>query len=201
MASTVTYKYIKQNPDIMEYIRRADKALEAQGYTEHSFAHVEKVAHNAAMILTTLGYGKISYAKDVDIQTEDGSIRHYDGYRLTHRGAKGVTTLNMTAKNGALIAVRAVNGDEDLLVITSTGVVIRTPLQEVKIAGRNTQGVKIINLDEKAKVASITIMPHSDAAEDDGLPEGEGPAEQVDDSDVIEGTEAEEVVTPDEVDE
>ena len=56
MPSIVTYKYIKQNPDIMEYIRRADKALEALGYTEHSFPHVEKVAHTSAMILETLGY-------------------------------------------------------------------------------------------------------------------------------------------------
>ena len=56
MASIVTYKYIKQNPDIMEYIRRADKALEAQGFTEHSFAHVEKVSQTAGMILTELGY-------------------------------------------------------------------------------------------------------------------------------------------------
>lgn len=56
MSSIVTYKYIKQNPDIMEYIRRADKALEVQGYTEHSFAHVEKAAATSAMILTTLGY-------------------------------------------------------------------------------------------------------------------------------------------------
>ena len=55
MASIVTYKYIKQNPDIMEYIRRADKALEAQGFTEHSFAHVEKVSQTAGMILTELG--------------------------------------------------------------------------------------------------------------------------------------------------
>lgn len=56
MSSIVTYKYIKQNPDIMEYIRHADKALEALGYTEHSFAHVERVAASSAMILTTLGY-------------------------------------------------------------------------------------------------------------------------------------------------
>lgn len=56
MASTVTYKYIKQNPDIMEYIRRADKALEAQGFTEHSFAHVERAASVTSMILETLGY-------------------------------------------------------------------------------------------------------------------------------------------------
>ena len=56
MSSIVTYKYIRQNPDIMEYIRRADHALEVQGYTEHSFAHVELVAQNAGMILTELGY-------------------------------------------------------------------------------------------------------------------------------------------------
>lgn len=56
MASLVTYKYIKQNPDIMEYIRRADQTLEAMGYTEHSFAHVERVAAVSAMILETLGY-------------------------------------------------------------------------------------------------------------------------------------------------
>ncbi len=56
MASNVTYEYIRRNPDIMEYIRRADKALEAIGYTEHSFAHVEKTAHTASMILKELGY-------------------------------------------------------------------------------------------------------------------------------------------------
>ncbi len=56
MSSNVTYKYIKENPDIQEYIRRADKELEALGYTEHSFAHVEKVAHTAGDLLTELGY-------------------------------------------------------------------------------------------------------------------------------------------------
>ena len=55
MPSYVTYAYIRQNPDIREYIRRADMALAAIGYTEHSFAHVEKTAHTAAMILETLG--------------------------------------------------------------------------------------------------------------------------------------------------
>lgn len=56
MASLVTYKYIKQNPAIMTYIRRADKVLEAIGYTEHSFAHVERVAQTASMILSELDY-------------------------------------------------------------------------------------------------------------------------------------------------
>lgn len=76
MASVVTYKYIKQNPDIMEYITRADKALEAQGFTEHSFAHVEKVAQNASMLLTELGYDErtAELAKIAGIMHDIGNV-------------------------------------------------------------------------------------------------------------------------------
>lgn len=76
MASLVTYKYIKQNPDIMEYIRRADKALEALGYTEHSFAHVEKVAQTASMVLTELGYPErqIELAKIAGMMHDIGNV-------------------------------------------------------------------------------------------------------------------------------
>ena len=119
------------------------------------------------LVLTTHGYGKISYSKDTEITMEDGSIRTYDGYRLTSRGAKGVITIKTTSKTGDLCAVRAVNGDEDLLVVTQSGIVIRTPIAEIKIAGRNTQGVKIIAVDDRTKVASIAIIPHSDEEEVD----------------------------------
>ena len=76
MSSIVTYKYIKQNPDIMEYIRRSDKALEAQGYTEHSFAHVEKTAATSAMILTTLGYDErtVELARIASIMPDIGNV-------------------------------------------------------------------------------------------------------------------------------
>ena len=123
------------------------------------------------LVLSTRGYGKISYAADTDIQMEDGTTRHYDGYRITKRGAKGVTTMNLTAKNGKLCCVRAISGDEDLLVVTVNGIVIRTPISEIKIAGRNTQGVKIINIDDKTRVASIAIIPHSDEPEEEFEPE------------------------------
>ena len=118
------------------------------------------------LVLSTRGYGKISYTMDEDVVLEDGTTRHYDGYRITHRGSKGVTTMNLTAKNGKLCCVRAVNGDEDLLVVTQSGMVIRTPIAEIKIAGRNTQGVKIINIDEHTRVASIAVIPHSDEEEE-----------------------------------
>lgn len=76
MASIVTYKYIKQNPDIMEYIRRADKALEAQGFTEHSFAHVERAAQIASMILETLNYDErtVELAKIAGIMHDIGNV-------------------------------------------------------------------------------------------------------------------------------
>ena len=76
MASIVTYQYIKQNPDIMEYIRRADKALEALGYTEHSFPHVERVAHVSSYILQTLGYDgrTIELAKIASMMHDIGNV-------------------------------------------------------------------------------------------------------------------------------
>ena len=76
MASIVTYKYIKQNPDIMEYIRRADKALEALGYTEHSFAHVERTAQVTSMVLEELGYDErtVELAKIASIMHDIGNV-------------------------------------------------------------------------------------------------------------------------------
>ena len=144
------------------------------------------------LVLTNKGFGKISYAKDTEITMEDGSTRLYDGYRLTSRGAKGVITIKTTAKTGKLCAVRAVNGDEDLLVVTQSGIVIRTPISEIKIAARNTQGVKIIAVDEKTKVASIAIIPHSD------VEEGE---ETTGEETSNEPLSSEEPVTPDSIDE
>ncbi|MCQ2799304.1 MAG: DNA gyrase subunit A [Bacilli bacterium] len=134
------------------------------------------------LVLTTLGYGKISYAEETDVLQEDGTTRHYDGYRRTSRGAKGVLSLKENAKNGELTGMRSIHGDEDLMVITNKGIVIRTPLSQVHIAGRNTVGVKIINLDPKNKVASFAIVPHVDAeemAEEAVVEEEAAPAEPI----------------------
>lgn len=152
------------------------------------------------LVLTTLGYGKMSYAEDTDVPMPDGTTRHYDGYRLTSRGAKGVYSLKQSAKGGDLTAMRCVKGDEDLMVITTKGVVIRMPLSQVKIAGRNTQGVKVISLDPGQKVASLAIVPH---AEDDPEEAASSDEEAVNPALVPEATPTkptEKVVTPDDVD-
>ena len=86
------------------------------------------------------------------------------------RGAKGVFSIKDNGKNGSLTALRAVNGDEDLIVITNKGIVIRTPLSQVHIAGRNTVGVKVIALDPGNKVASLAIVPHEDETLEEETP-------------------------------
>ncbi len=83
-------------------------------------------------------------------------------YRLTNRGTKGVISISTTARNGKLIALRAVEGDEDLLIITTEGVVIRISLLEVAIYGRSTQGVKLINLKDETTVAAVTLLTNEE---------------------------------------
>ena len=122
------------------------------------------------LVVTDKGYGKMTKAID-----EDGEPT----YRITKRGTKGVSTLKATDKVGNLVAVRAVNLEDDLMVITNAGIVIRTPLSQIRIAGRNTQGVKIMNLEGRQRVSSIAIVPHEEPGDEteDPLEEGAAPEE------------------------
>jgi DNA gyrase subunit A len=88
-------------------------------------------------------------------------------YRMTKRGAKGVSTVNITDKNGKLMALRAVNGDEDVLIMTDNGTTIRISLETVSTYGRNTQGVRMINVDEGSSVATIAIVDKQEEEEID----------------------------------
>ena len=95
------------------------------------------------LVITEKGYGKMSPAED---------------YRLTSRGTKGVLTINATEKNGNIVAMRAVEPSDDLMIITAEGVVIRVSLTQVKISGRNTQGVRVIRLEDKQSISSIAVV-------------------------------------------
>ena len=114
------------------------------------------------LVLTEKGFGKMTPVFEED----DGRpLEERRNYRLTKRGAKGVSTLKATPKIGKLVCVKAVNGDEDLLVITNHGILIRTPISEIRLSSRNTQGVKILNMEDKSKVASIAVVPHEEIDE------------------------------------
>lgn len=88
-------------------------------------------------------------------------------YRMTKRGAKGVSTVNITDKNGPLMCLRAVHGDEDVLIMTDNGITIRISLESVSTYGRNTQGVKLINVDEDAKVATVALISREEESEEE----------------------------------
>lgn len=90
-------------------------------------------------------------------------------YRLTTRGAKGVKTINITEKTGDLVSVRAVNGDEDAMIVTNSGIIIRISVDDIGIYSRNTQGVKLINVSDEESVAKVAIVEHSEENEESSV--------------------------------
>lgn len=93
------------------------------------------------MVVSENGYGKRSQIED---------------YRETNRGAKGVTTLNITEKVGNLVAIKEVSDSDDLMIINKSGIAIRMSVTEIRVAGRNTQGVRLIKLNEGDEISSVT---------------------------------------------
>lgn len=109
---------------------------------------------NSVLVLSQKGFGKRS---------------ELDGYRLTRRGARGVKTMNITEKTGELVAFKSVNDDNDLMIINKSGVVIRVHMSDIRVMGRATQGVRIINLEKRgdtiASVCCVTADPEEEAAQ------------------------------------
>ncbi len=104
------------------------------------------------LVVSQNGYGKRSAIED---------------YRLTSRGTKGVKTINLTEKTGDLVSVRAVHGEEDAMIVTDEGIIIRISLKNVGVYGRNTQGVKLINVSDGQSVAKVAIIDAEEEASDD----------------------------------
>ncbi len=100
-------------------------------------------ANQQVLIVTEKGYGK---------QTD------LEEYRITHRGSKGVKALNITDKNGSIVAFHSVHGEEDLMIVTDSGIIIRISLEQVSKTGRVAQGVRLINLKEEQKVATAAVI-------------------------------------------
>ena len=95
-----------------------------------------------------------------------GKRSHIDDYRITNRGAKGVKTLNITDKTGDLIAIKAVTDDEDLMIINKSGIVIRMAVSKLRVMGRATQGVKLIDLRGTDEIAAVTKTEHEEEPEE-----------------------------------
>ncbi|MBR5584940.1 MAG: DNA gyrase subunit A [Alistipes sp.] len=102
--------------------------------------------------------------QDVLVLSENGFGKRTDleEYRVTNRGGKGVKTINITEKTGDLISIQAVTDDNDLMIINRSGLTIRTSVDQIRVAGRATQGVKVIDLREGDAIASVTAVPKTD---------------------------------------
>ena len=107
-----------------------------------------------------------------------GKRTNYEDFRLTKRGAKGVISMNITDKTGEVVSIMEVQDTEDLVVMTVGGILIRQQVKDIRIIGRNTQGVRLIRLEEGDKIADITTVPHE---------------EDEDETDTVEGNE---IITP-----
>ena len=128
--------------------------------------------------------------QDVLVLSENGYGKRtdLDEYRITNRGGKGVKTINVTEKTGKLISIQAVTDDNDLMINNRSGLTIRTAVSQIRLAGRATQGVRIINLRDGDAIASVMAVPaagdeeevqSAEAAENGGAtPEAGQPAEE-----------------------
>ena len=105
--------------------------------------------------------------KDVLVLSENGYGKRtdLDEYRVTNRGGKGVKTINITEKTGDLVSIQAVEDDNDLMIINKSGITIRTKVEQIRVAGRATQGVRIINLRDGDSIASVMAVPKSEEEE------------------------------------
>ena len=117
-----------------------------------------EIAHpnQEILVVTEKGYGKRTKIEE---------------YRMTHRGSKGVKALNITEKNGNIVSFKLVIGDEDLMIITDSGIIIRLPISQISTTGRVAQGVRLINLKENQKVSSIALLDKEVEEENDDTSE------------------------------
>lgn len=120
---------------------------------------IEQNSEEDILVISEKGYGKRSKLAD---------------YRIVNRGGKGVKTLNITDKTGAIVAIKDVTNENDIMIITKNGLTIRLSLEEMRITGRATQGVRLINLRESDSIAAVAIVP---AEEKDNLEENSDVAE------------------------
>ena len=133
---------------------------------------IENPMEESVLVVSENGYGKRSFIDD----PEDGEAV----YRITNRGGKGVKTISITSKTGNLVSIKSVSDDDDLMIINKSGIAIRMAVADLRVMGRATQGVKLINLkgnDSIAAVAKVMKDEEEDSENIDELSENQPSAE------------------------
>ena len=138
-------KLVRFNESLVRDMGRTATGVKAISLEEKEFVVGSGTSEEGSFVLSIgeKGVGKLTPSSD---------------YRLTNRGAKGVTTLKVNEKTGKLASIKIVNGDEELLMITTSGKVIRTMISQINTISRNTSGVKLMNVEDKEKIQSVAIF-------------------------------------------
>lgn len=115
---------------------------------------IENPQEESVLVVSENGYGKRTYIDD----PEDGE----PVYRITNRGGKGVKTISITEKTGKLVAIKSVTDNDDLMIINKSGIAIRLEVKDLRVMGRATQGVKLINLKNNDSIAAVAKVMHEE---------------------------------------
>jgi len=110
------------------------------------------------LVVSEKGLGKRTPFFEIDEETKE----EVTTYRVTNRGGKGVKTLNITDKTGQLVAIKSVTDEDDLMITNKSGVMIRLRMDDLRVMGRATQGVRLINLKGNDTIASVAKVPRSE---------------------------------------
>jgi len=151
-------RMVRFNESEVRIMGRTASGVRGISLEENGYCVGAEISNNddEILIVTEKGYGKRT---------------NVDEFRQTKRGSKGVKALNVTDKNGTIVSFKIVNGDEDLMIITDNGIIIRLPIEQVSLMGRVTQGVRLINLKENQKVSTVTKIQKQDEEENETLSE------------------------------
>ena len=150
-------------------IRFHEKTVRAIGRTGSGVkgVNITSVAHDEVIGMVSVEEKN----KEIMVVSERGYGKRssIDDYRITNRGGKGVKTISITPKTGKLIGIKAVTERDDLMIITRNGITIRLPITSVRIMGRATQGVRLINLRNNDEIGAITRVPSGEVEEGEGI--------------------------------
>ena len=150
-------------------VRFDEKKVRAQGRTSMGVRGINIEGDNEVVgMISCNGDSPEEASKTVLVVSENGFGKRseVDEYRLSNRGAKGVKTINITEKTGKLVAIKSVSEDNDLMIINKSGLVIRMSVSDIRIAGRATQGVKLINIREGDSIAAVSPVAGSTPEEE-----------------------------------
>ena len=152
MMASDSGRMVKFNEDNIRVMGRTASGVRGINLADSKCISLEVVRNDdIILIVTENGYGKKSRVND---------------YRETNRGSKGVKAINLTEKNGSIVAVKLIYGDKDAIIMTDSGMTMRMSLDQISILGRTTQGVRLINLKNNQKVATVSLVDKNEENEE-----------------------------------